>query len=266
MTATDTLSRLTNAAIQDDLIPRRKGASGPNDFYVPDNRPDVIQLARYSEQAERYDEMLLCMRKAVKLSPELTSEERNLLLTAYKCALNPRRTSWRVLGSIESREHDKGSSEHLPMLAMFRKQIESEIMSLCDDLIQLLDAFLIPAVQTVEGRVFFLKMKADYHRYCTEIVNNEAHKRAAQETYEKASQHAQSLPSTHPIRLGLALNVSVFHYEILKQREVAAQMARQAYEDAATEVDALDDDAYRETQLTLELLRDNLNMWAEETQ
>lgn len=37
------------------------------------------------------------------------------------------------------------------------------------------------------------------------------------------------LAPTHPIRLGLALNFSVFYYEILNQPDKACSMAKQVY-------------------------------------
>jgi hypothetical protein len=40
------------------------------------------------------------------------------------------------------------------------------------------------------------------------------------------TQAQEKMPSTHPIRLGLALNFSVFHYEIKNEGEEACKMAK----------------------------------------
>ena len=37
---------------------------------------------------------------------------------------------------------------------------------------------------------------------------------------------SKSLPTTHPIRLGLALNFSVFHYEIKQDQKKACELAK----------------------------------------
>ena len=50
---------------------------------------------------------------------------------------------------------------------------------------------------------------------------------------QNATDVAQTeLTPTHPIRLGLALNFSVFYYEILNSPDQACALAKQAFDDA----------------------------------
>ncbi|GKE14582.1 14-3-3 domain-containing protein, partial [Tanacetum coccineum] len=69
------------------------------------------------------------------------------------------------------------------------------------------------------------------------------------------------LPPTNPIRLGLALNFSVFYYEIIANTERACNMAKQAFEDAAAELDSLDKKSYQDSSLIMRLIGDNLTLW-----
>merc|ERR1712096_482452 len=84
----------------------------------------------------------------------------------------------------------------------------------------------------------------------------------AKDAYDDASKIAATeLAVTHPIRLGLALNFSVFHYEVLNNPEEACKMARQAFEDAIAELDSVSEDSYKDSTLIMQLLRDNLTLW-----
>jgi len=253
----------TNTALLEDLVPKKNA----NSFAIPDNHDEILFMAKLAEQTERYDEMVLCMRKIVKLQSELNQDERNLLSVAYKNVIGSRRAAWRIVTSIEARENEKGSAENLPIIAVLRKQFETELAGVCEDILQLLDSYLIPASPNGETKVFYLKMKGDYHRYYAEVAAGDQQKRAALDAYEKAQGIAVScLAPTHAIRLGLVLNLSVFHYEIMKQHEIGYNLAKQAYDDAVSDMDQLEDEQFRESSLIIQLLQDNLNLWSEDLQ
>ena len=83
----------------------------------------------------------------------------------------------------------------------------------------------------------------------------------SEQAYEKAFETAKNdMPPTHPIRLGLALNFSVFHYEIQNAPDKACQLAKQAFDDAIAELDTLKEDSYKDSTLIMQLLRDNLTV------
>jgi 14-3-3 protein epsilon len=153
----------------------------------------------------------------------------------------------------------------MELIKKYRSQVEKELRDICQDILDLLDKNLLPNAASGESKVFYLKMKGDYHRYKAEFATQEDRKEAAENSlvaYTKANDIAQNeLPPTHPIRLGLALNFSVFYYEILNTPERACRLAKQAFDDAIAELDTLNEDTYKDSTLIMQLLRDNLTLW-----
>lgn len=84
---------------------------------------------------------------------------------------------------------------------------------------------------------------------------------SAQDSYKVATTEAENLKSTHPIRLGLALNYSVFYYEILNSPDHACKLAKAAFDSAIADLDGLEEDEYRDSATIMQLLRDNLTLW-----
>jgi len=128
------------------------------------DREDKVYKAKLAEQAERYDEMVEAMKNVASLDVELTVEERNLLSVAYKNVIGARRASWRIISSIEQKEEHKGSEDKLGMIRTYRDQVEKELRDICQDILDVLDKHLIPSSTTGESKVFYYKMKGDYHR------------------------------------------------------------------------------------------------------
>merc|ERR1712039_320686 len=199
---------------------------------------------------------------------ELSVEERNLLSVAYKNAVGSRRAAWRIISSVEQKEKSKGNEEQAAHAKEYREKVEGELQKICDTILQLLSKNLITASAPDESKVFYQKMKADYYRYIAEFTEDDKRSQAAEnarKAYQDAKEVAEKgLAVTHPIRLGLALNFSVFMYEVLSDPEEACKMARTAFEDAIAELDNVAEDSYKDSTLIMQLLRDNLTLWTSE--
>jgi len=245
-------------------------------------RKNIIEKAKLAEQAERYDDMAACMKEVVKTymtEEPLSKEERNLLSVAYKNIVGAKRSSWRVITSIVSKTHPE------PELAKeYKAKIEQELRTVCNEVLDLLKSHLIepskaaaleekePEVKASELAVFYLKMKGDYYRYLAEVESptdgssSEDHKKVmenAEGAYNEAFELSKTkLKATNPIRLGLALNFSVFYYEIKQDHNKACEMAKRAFDDAIAELDNLPEETYKDSTLIMQLLRDNLTLWS----
>jgi 14-3-3 protein beta/theta/zeta len=233
-----------------------------------DDKERLVQRAKLAEQGERYEDMAQFMKAVTESGAELTNEERNLLSVAYKNVVGARRSSWRVISSIEQKT--EGSDTKQTLAREYREKIEKELSEICYDVLALLDKFLIPKAQHHESKVFYLKMKGDYFRYLTEVATGDKRTdvvEKSQAAYEEAFGIAKAkMQPTHPIRLGLALNFSVFYYEILNAPDKACQLAKQAFDDAIAELDTLNEESYKDSTLIMQLLRDNLTLWTSDAQ
>ncbi|XP_003962741.1 14-3-3 protein beta/alpha-A [Takifugu rubripes] len=225
-------------------------------------RKDLIVKAKLAEQSERYDDMAEMMKEVTEQGVDLTNEERNLLSVAYKNVVGARRSAWRVLSSLASKS-EANSAEH-KRITEYRKKVEQELEEICNKVLNLLAEYLIKNSENHESQVFYLKMKGDYYRYLAEVASEDTKQNTIEESrkaYTDAVETATAMPSTHPIRLGLALNFSVFYYEILNDPVQACELAKKAFNDAISELDELKEDSYKDSTLIMQLLRDNLTLW-----
>jgi len=231
---------------------------------------ETIEMAKLAEQAERYEDMVKYMTDFTEKNSTLTDEQRNLLSVAFKNVVGARRSAWRIISSMETRFVEKGETPQAELAVAYRMEIEKELEERCNEVLQLIDNSLLPnADQTEEGKVFYLKMKGDYFRYLVEVkIGDEKNAFANQskDAYGEATKAATDLANTHPIKLGLALNFSVFHYEIMNDGPKACELAKGAFDDAIAELDSLKEDSYKDSTLIMQLLRDNLTLWTSEAE
>uniref|UniRef100_A0A2K5IAD1 14-3-3 domain-containing protein n=1 Tax=Colobus angolensis palliatus TaxID=336983 RepID=A0A2K5IAD1_COLAP len=102
------------------------------------DKNELVQKAKLAEQAERYDDMAACMKSVTEQGAELSNEERNLLSVAYKNVVGARRSSWRVVSSIEQKT--EGAEKKQQMAREYREKIETDI---CKELLRFISNYYI---------------------------------------------------------------------------------------------------------------------------
>ena len=233
------------------------------------NYEKLISLARITEQAERHEETMKYMEEIVKSKKEdLTIEERNLLSSAFKNCVSSRRSAWRSIYGIEVKERST-NSKFLGLVTDLKSILEKELNDLCGRMLNLIDEYLLKKATSDESKVFYLKMKGDYYRYLAEFLTGDKNVEVANNSmnsYKEANDLANKLPCTNPIKLGLALNFSVFYYEVKNDPKKACEIASDAFDSAIHQLEKIEDEQYKDSTTILQLLKENIDMWKADLQ
>ena len=227
------------------------------------NVEEKILLARVAEQAERFEDMVDYLEEVlVQKGGEVNADERNLLSVAFKNLISSKRAACRTISAIEQ---NPKYSKFNGALMEYKGKIEEQLRADCQKIIDMINSRVLGGSCSDEAKAFFVKMVGDYYRYIAENAKDallEDVKQKAKAAYEQAN--AIDLPACNPIKLGLALNFSVFNYEVLKDHATACQLADNALQSALDKIDELEEDDFRDAKSIIELLKENLTLWKEE--
>ena len=227
------------------------------------NCEENIFLARVAEQAERFEDMVEYLAKVLdEKGAEVTADERNLLSVAFKNLISSKRAACRTIAAIEQNPKYSKFSE---ALATYKGKIETQLTADCEKVVSMIQSKVLSKATDGEAKAFFVKMVGDYYRYIAENAKDqklEEVKEKALQAYKEAE--GINLPPCNPIKLGLALNFSVFHYEVMKNHKQACSLADSALQDALDKIDELEEEDFRDAKSIIELLKENLTLWKEE--
>jgi len=227
---------------------------------------EQIFLARVAEQAERFDDMVTFLQKAIeqKNGEDFTIDERNLLSVRFKNLIGSQRGALRTIGAIEQNPKYQKFGD---ALGVYKKQIEQELYEKCMTIVSTVKDKCLNLAAEEESKAFFQKMIGDYYRYVAESASAdklESVKKGALEGYNQADTLSKGLNACNPIRLGLALNFSVFHYEVMNDHKKACELGEAALSEALEKIDDVDEETFRDAKSIIELLKENLSLWKEE--
>ena len=220
---------------------------------------------------QSFDEMVQFLEDMLKSrEKDLSNDERNLLSIAYKNSVSSRRTALRTIIAYETKEKKKETSTFFPFIQEYHKKVQDELNKACQNVLNVIDQTLLKRAEDAEAKVFYSKMKGDYNRYVAEYAEGDLKKQVsdgALASYKEASESAKGLPVLNPIALGLALNFSVFYYEVMNDHDTACKIADEALTNANKELPNIDEDAEenRDAVSIVNLLKENLEMWNSET-
>ena len=230
---------------------------------------DYLYLMKLFQRTEHYPEMVKAINKYIEQNPKLSKDEQKLLCDGYKNVIADKRNSLRLLTHLNKKEEEEGNQiNHIKQINIIKQKIQNELLIIFKEIHSMLDKYLIPNAQDSETKVLYMKIKADYYRYhCefAELDEFEEAKNNGQKLYKEAYDLAlKDINIYNSVRLGLALNYSVFEYEIMDHKNEAYDIAQKAYDEAMKVVDDVEKERTSDNLLLIQLLKENLNLWNNE--
>jgi 14-3-3 protein epsilon len=226
-------------------------------------------LSRVADQVERYTDVIKFINEIIAEDSVLSADARKLLSIAYKVLTGAQRNALRTISAFLDDETVKAIPERVSKLTELRDRLVTELNDYCNELIELTNSKLLTDSADAKTKVFYEKLKADYYRYSIEFETDamrDAGSEKAKESYERAIA-TDELRSADPAYLGLALNYSIFLYEILGKKKEAIELADKTFKRGVELTnDPPDESEYSEATLILQLLKDNVELWNEEAE
>ena len=132
-----------------------------------------IYLARVAEKADCHEDTIKIMEDLIKTKEnDLNLEERNILSSAYKNLVSSRRSAWRSINAVEIKEKNS-NSKLVQLITDLKLTLEKELKDLCNNILKILNEYLIRKAKDNESKIFYLKMRGDYFRYLSEFETDE---------------------------------------------------------------------------------------------
>ena len=104
--------------------------------------------AKLAEQVELHYDKQASIKSVIDFGAELSNQERNLLSVAHKNVVVARRSSWRVISSIEQKT--EGGKKNQQLAKEYRVKVKKELRVICNDVLNLLDKYLIPKARNTD--------------------------------------------------------------------------------------------------------------------
>ena len=227
-----------------------------------------LYLATILENAEKHEEAMKYMEEIAKSKKnDLSIEEINLLTIAYNNHLTKKLNQIKILNRVISKD-ETSNSKYIKLDTNLRDIIQRDVNEICNKMINLCDNYLLNKSEKDETKILYLKLRGEYYKYLSDILENEQQKDAnknAINSYNEAYELSDNLSVTNPIKLGFILNYAIFQYEFLDDIDTALKIAKENFEIGINQLEKVNDNnEYKNASSILMLLKQNIDMWERE--
>lgn len=229
------------------------------------DKEDLYNQCRVNDLIENYSEMFQNLIQLSKQKFDIQVEDLELFTRGFKCFIGMKRNQYRKIIALITKDDLVDCKVNFPLLEILRKKLSEEIVSLCNDVIEICEN-IMPNVKNNKIYLFFCKSLADHYRYIYEINEDEDIKKKAKDTYEKALKIAKEgkFLSTELTYLTFYLNYSVFLHDTMGERDEAIKVAKGCLHAALKDTEEIVDNNQKDIILLCQMIKDNLSLWKNE--
>ena len=227
-----------------------------------------LYLATILENAGKHEEAMKYMEEIAKSKKnDLSIEEINLLTISFNNQITKKLNQIKILNKVIAKD-ELTNSKYLKTDTNIRDIIQRDINDICNKMINLCDNYLLNKTEKNETKILYLKLRGQYYRYLSDVLENEQQKDAnknAINSFNEAFELIDNLSVTNPIRLGFILNYAIFQYEFLDDIDTALKIAKENFEIGINQLEKVNDNnEYKNASSILMLLKQNIDMWNNE--
>ena len=227
-----------------------------------------LYLATILENAGKHEEAMKYMEEIAKSKKnDLSIEEINLLTISFNNQITKKLNQIKILNKVIAKD-ELTNSKYLKTDTNIRDIIQRDINDICNKMINLCDNYLLNKTEKNETKILYLKLRGQYYRYLSDVLENEQQKDAnknAINSFNEAFELIDNLSVTNPIRLGFILNYAIFQYEFLNDIDTAIKITKENFEIGINQLEKVNDNnEYQNASSIFMLLKQNIDMWNNE--
>jgi 14-3-3 protein epsilon len=227
----------------------------------------LLWLARVAEKIKRNDHFVIIINQFISIHPKLNVKERFVFATGHRANLSSLRESLQVFKEHRLAVAEKGDQNLISAIDSKIFEYQSKLQHSCLNLIRQIESILLPEGNDPISSAFYKRLIGDCYRYIAEhaaAADALTWAERAENAYRAGlAQAVRELPRSHPLYLGLAVNLAVCQCELCGNRQAAVKFSEEVFNEAVKTIDGLAPDLHSEAVEVMQVLRENITNWSD---